>query len=792
MAFDSAADLLFRISADTEAAQADLASLRTAISGTCADAAASGQAAGASLGGSLGGMHEGFTRVGSSTRETREALRGLGEEIGITMPRFVSAGLASLGPVSTVMAAAFAPIVVVGLIEVLAKVPAALQKGIDWLNGWDAAAKKAFEDSTRSALAWQTSVIGINERLRAIPLIGLEGTDLMHAKMAVNKQDLDEVAKKLDELRAKQSDLQEIAGVKPPGFVPGSIEQELEPGGTLRPKTPPPPAPSHEDVEKAKTQLKELDPVIKELADKYTDLTIKAKEYAAEAAQDSKKPLEDFTELSRILGEVQAKLAATGSAEDKVREEMAHLADEAGQAREKLLALNAAHKVSPEDYASQMAAWEYLAKMIPELQDRMFAEIDAKRSAELARQDAEDTASWAREVARIRAAAEKEGEALDSLRARLAGFNVQTLADKHAAADAEIERMREEYAEQNKLTGEASAEELAGLAKLRAEMHAKIDADAKLAADTELARLGEQLQRIEKSHQTTYDRIADQYQADVAKFSAAEEKKSLLAATSEAERAEISARFAAIRTALYTKEQNDLQTLKNSTGWQGVFGANFASQIKGNEALSKEWQDSTAQSHMLVRVAMESTKEQGQQFFGQEAEAMGGAIAQALVYSKSIGAAMKEATASTLESIAAKDMVLALDALGWGFYDLAMGNYADAVSAFEAAAIFGSVGAAAGAVGRAIAGPQSSAGSRAGAPGGSLPSNTSSRERDMQSGAVGAPAAASGPHVSITIMGHVIGQSGVSELCSMLNDAVLNGDNTLTATNTKTGVQVQQ
>jgi hypothetical protein len=130
-------------------------------------------------------------------------------------------------------------------------------------------------------------------------------------------------------------------------------------------------------------------------------------------------------------------------------------------------------------------------------------------------------------------------------------------------------------------------------------------------------------------------------------------------------------------------------------------------------------------------------------------------------------------------------------ALAEGFLDLALGDYPDAVSAFEAAAIFGSVGAAAGIAGRAIAGPQSSAaGGRAGGAGSSLPSNTSSRERDMQSGAVGAPPSAGGPHVSITIMGHVIGQSGVSELASMLNDAVLNSDVTLTSSNTKTGVQV--
>jgi uncharacterized protein (DUF927 family) len=44
--------------------------------------------------------------------------------------------------------------------------------------------------------------------------------------------------------------------------------------------------------------------------------------------------------------------------------------------------------------------------------------------------------------------------------------------------------------------------------------------------------------------------------------------------------------------------------------------------------------------------------------------------------------------------------------------------------------------------------------------------------------------------VTVNVWGHVVGTSGISELASMMNDAVLNQDVTLTATNTKTGAVV--
>lgn len=75
-------------------------------------------------------MNTSFSRVGPaweeatheaafSTREAREAVRGLGEEIGVHMPRFVSSFVSDLGGVGPALAAAFTPIAVIGLAKVL-------------------------------------------------------------------------------------------------------------------------------------------------------------------------------------------------------------------------------------------------------------------------------------------------------------------------------------------------------------------------------------------------------------------------------------------------------------------------------------------------------------------------------------------------------------------------------------------------------------------------------------------------------------------------------------------------
>jgi hypothetical protein len=268
MSIDSSADLLFRVSTDSTPAQADLAALRGAVADTCSGMASDVGAAGDAAGSSFSGMGEGAHKVSGQMRETREALRGLGEELGVTMPRFVSSWLASLGGVSTVMAAAFAPIAAIGLIEVLGKIPAALQKGIDWLHGWTAEAKKAFEATAHDELEWEMRTIRMDERLRAIALIGVEGMKKWGLEATINSQNYDQVKNKVTELTQALIENQAIAA-RPQGakaMIGETDISKLQMG------------PSHEEIDKAKANVKELGPIIKELSAQLDDLGIKTKE----------------------------------------------------------------------------------------------------------------------------------------------------------------------------------------------------------------------------------------------------------------------------------------------------------------------------------------------------------------------------------------------------------------------------------------------------------------------------------------------------------------------------------
>jgi hypothetical protein len=807
MAIDSTADLLFRVSADSTPAQGDLAALRAAVAATFGGMVADSKMASGALlydwaGRPIRSIADDFTGLGESagsaarqtmgsTRETREALRGLGEEIGVRMPRFVSGWLASLGPVSGVMSAAFAPIAVIGLVEVLGKIPEALEKGVDWLHGWTAEAKKAFTETTKDALEFQERSIRLNERLRAIALIGKEGMEKWHLEAAINSEDYREVASKIDELNAKLVTLKQTAGmvkapVKSAAEELGGISLTGETGTKF--KAAPPAGPSHEEIEKAKTEVKELEPIIKELTAQLDDLAVKAKEIPAQAAAESakgvKQSLEDFQGLSQVLEQVRGKLAGMKGEEEKAEEEYVRLAQAGVEAFDKLNAKKKKGDLADGVAERELSSWLMLQQLLPAIYSSTMEEIAAKR-------------------------AEKAAEAADQIKQQTAAEGVATLATKQAAWDAEIERRALAMQREKTLTVENYDALVtlwkAGREKLQREQAAADEADAAAArqkgerentAELEreqrlvstLASLGEQRQRILRQDETTRERITGQYAADAAKFDAAEEKKTLDLAKGEEERTQIAQAYARIRAALLTQEQAALQTLRNSTGWRGVFGNEFAQMIRQNEALTRQWATSTNQSTMMLRVTLEALKETAQKTFSTMAEGMAANIASAIVHKKSIGEAMRAETASVLESLAAKATVYAIYSLAMGFTDIAEKDYAGAAAAFEAAAIWGLVGGAAAVAGRAVAPSQStptSTAAGAGASGGASTGGAYAGSGGAMGGGSG-----SGAHVTVNVWGHVVGTSGISEFASMLNDAVLNSDVQLTATNTKTGRQV--
>ncbi len=217
-----------------------------------------------------------------------------------------------------------------------------------------------------------------------------------------------------------------------------------------------------------------------------------------------------------------------------------------------------------------------------------------------------------------------------------------------------------------------------------------------------------------------------------------------------------------------------------------MFGSKFAQMIKGNENLMREWATSSDQAMMMVQVTMEGLREMGRSAFDEFAQGMGQNIADAIVYQKSIGDAMRSALASTLESIAAQAITYAIYATALGFLRLAQHDPVGAASAFTSAAIWGAVGGVAAVAGRFIAPSQSSStassGSAAAASSGTAASSDSTAAGVQQQQVL-----------NISFSGPVYGgQAGIDQLCAAISDAVNTRNTKLTATNTTTGQVVRR
>ena len=545
---------------------------------------------------------------------------------------------------------------------------------------------------------------------------------------------------------------------------------------------------------------------------------------------------EEFSGLASILETVKERMASSLGGEAHITEEIDHLNHQVGEATKKFHELQKEGKLSGEAVAQGTKDLAALPGAIAALSTQLLAKATADRN-NVFDQFADDLRKRIAEAGPKTLAAEQQiwAQEIAALQTHLAKEKDLT-ADQRAAINALIERLDAAGAAKRRLaaveaTDEAHADllkriagqgqktleqeeldwyaEIAGLEKHLRQKGTLTEANEKLLGDLkaagiarlrradqekyalEITNLQGHLTRILEAEMTQTQRLKAEYQRDVANYGQAEEQKALLCAKTEEERHEIEARFEAIRGAYLTKYQTDLTRLQNSQGWRGIFGNHFAQEIRGNSDLLKQWETSTNRSLLAVQVTVESVKEA----FEHMDQAMGQAIASAIVYSKSIGQAMRAAAAAELESLAARAFS---DSLYWGAWALAflcMGDLEDAALAGEAAGMFALIGGGEAMLGRAIAPKQSSsASSGAGTARGATPGPGAGGVSYGNSGGGAGPsgAGAGGPHVTINIQGHVVGTSGIQELTNMINDAVVNSDVQLTATNTRTGVQTTQ
>lgn len=489
---------------------------------------------------------------------------------------------------------------------------------------------------------------------------------------------------------------------------------------------------------------------------------------------------ESYFGISSILDSLRGKVASFGTANEQLAAEMAKYHDQVTKASDELTKLEKAGNITAESAKAQTQA---LAQ-IPALLGKLWQEFYDKQAAE------------------SKAAAEKQAadqlEAAEGLQAKLAALqeSTQGFAGQRAALERENAALAESYSKKGQLTEQM--EDLlyqiytTGMAKIdAAELadHQKSDAMAAQDASRKeqqfqeaMSRLVQHQTQILALHTTGAERLRLDYEKDLQQYSAVEERKVVATATGEAEIYAVHQKFANLRSAITTKYQQDLQTLRNSQGWQGVFGSQFAQMVKGDEELLRQWAQSTNQSLMLVKMALSDLKEMGHQAFQQMAQGMAQGIVQAIQYKTSIGDAMEAALAATVASIAGQALVQAIYSAAWGFLDIAEGNIPGATAAFEASGMFALVGGGAALGARALT--PSSASSAASASAAAASGGVAASGADTTAAGAGG----GGSTVSVTVNGHIIGVNGAQQLVDIINQAVYENDATLYATHTKAGV----
>jgi hypothetical protein len=219
------------------------------------------------------------TASSGSVMETRHAIMGLSEMIGVHTPRHITSFLSHLGPVSAVMTAAFAPIAVIGLISVLAQIPEQLEKGISALRGWNEEAQKNFKESTEAAAQAEIKFLHFAETVKtAQATAGLSGMTKIKSEQEAVAEQLSIINAKYNKASAELTGYQNILKMTEFHMKPEDITQPS--AGIARYITS---MFTGKEVDQAKVKIEELKGTVKSLKDMMNDLTTKQSMLGVEA-----------------------------------------------------------------------------------------------------------------------------------------------------------------------------------------------------------------------------------------------------------------------------------------------------------------------------------------------------------------------------------------------------------------------------------------------------------------------------------------------------------------------------
>jgi hypothetical protein len=206
------------------------------------------------------------------------------------------------------------------------------------------------------------------------------------------------------------------------------------------------------------------------------------------------------------------------------------------------------------------------------------------------------------------------------------------------------------------------------------------------------------------------------------------------------------------------------------------------SEFKGVQKSQADWSSQFISDSSAVGTALGTLAQAATFTFDQLAGGLAKNISTALVYSQSMSEALEKTLKSTAASIAAEAILQALRSAAMGFYLLAVGDFAGAGSAFEAAALWGTIGGVAAGVGASVGGGQGGGGASSGSSSrGGYSSGSGGLKPPSGALAPGAAPAAPGGNLTVAIMGDT---DAAHWLANTLNQGVSRGVQ-LTATRTQ-------
>lgn len=125
-------------------------------------------------------------KVTYSTTEARVAAMGLGQELGVRMPRILSRFLSQSESIGPLLSKAFTVVAVVAMIEVVSMLADKIKQVAESVYGWDEATKKAYADNIAASDAALTRYRELKNKQDELALIGVSGPQ--KATIAIDNQ----------------------------------------------------------------------------------------------------------------------------------------------------------------------------------------------------------------------------------------------------------------------------------------------------------------------------------------------------------------------------------------------------------------------------------------------------------------------------------------------------------------------------------------------------------------------------------------------------------------------------